>query len=257
MTLVRRLKRAGLALLPSPARRRVRRLHYARLVRRYPLADLPDLAQARTFVAPGDWVVDVGASVGVYARHFSEWVGANGRVVAFEPVPDTFDLLEHTVRKLGLDNVHTSPLAVSDHEGQASMRVPPGPDGLDDMYRAHVVDAEAGGETDAVPVGATTLDGALADRPRPLALVKCDVEGHELAVLRGAQGILQRDRAVWLLEVNDDPDVAEGNAASVFDWMRRFGYQPYVREGYRLAPRAPGRRTVNYFFLPPHRRPNP
>ncbi len=45
------------------------------------------------YISPDDWVLDIGANIGHYTMRFSKLVGPDGRVIAFEPVPATFDLL--------------------------------------------------------------------------------------------------------------------------------------------------------------------
>lgn len=44
-------------------------------------------------MAPGDWALDIGANVGHYTKRMSDLAGPEGRVIAFEPVPDTFAVL--------------------------------------------------------------------------------------------------------------------------------------------------------------------
>src|ERR1700733_9660737 len=52
----------------------------------------------KSLVAPGDTVLDVGAHVGYASVMFGEWVGANGRVIAFEPFPENAELLAANIR---------------------------------------------------------------------------------------------------------------------------------------------------------------
>ena len=111
-----------------------------------------------------------------------------------------------------------------------------------------------------VPVTVTTLD-ALCVEPavRPVGFIKCDVEGHELEVLRGADQVLREDRPALLVESVDDRPAA-GQTARVFDHLRGLGYtgcffvdgRPRSIDGFRAdrdqaAPETAWR--VNFGFL--------
>jgi hypothetical protein len=80
--------------LPERSLLALKRLHYARLIRRGTFcSDEPEYSMLEQIVSPGDWVIDVGANVGQYTLRLSELVKASGRVFAFEPIPQTFELL--------------------------------------------------------------------------------------------------------------------------------------------------------------------
>ena len=106
--------------------------------------------------------------------------------------------------------------AISDRDGAAVLRVP-----LASQGDLHALSTLAGGndfhtqpEVGAVrdvTVAATRLDAALASRLAPadqVSFVKIDVEGHELAVLRGAAGTIARHRPVLLVETEARHGVA-------------------------------------------------
>ena len=145
---------------------------------------------------PGEVSVDVGAHRGVYTYVMSSKVGPTGRVHAVEPFPGNASRLQAVARRRG--NVVVHAVAVSDHSGRAFLRVP--------VHDGHPVDALAtlepnrpsGGDSCEVPV--LTLD-ELLDGERRISFLKCDVEGHEQQVFHGAKGILDRDRAVVVTEL--------------------------------------------------------
>src|SRR5690242_7899597 len=58
----------------------------------------PEFETLAALVHPGDWVLDVGANVGHYTLRLSSLVGESGRVIAFEPIVDTFAILAAMVR---------------------------------------------------------------------------------------------------------------------------------------------------------------
>lgn len=75
------------------------------------------------FLRPGDGFVDVGANIGVYALLAASFVGQDGRVDAFEPVPIAFDRLRENVALNGLGQVHAHQVALGASAGTARITV--------------------------------------------------------------------------------------------------------------------------------------
>lgn len=146
------------------------------------------------FVSPGDWAIDVGANVGHYAARLSALVGPAGRVLAIEPVPNTFELLTQNARHFPFANVTLLNIAASDRAAVLGMEVP---DVHCGAYLAHVTEKATGLNILAMPLDSLALPGRVR-------LVKIDAEGHELSVLRGMTGLLERDRPALIVEVSSD-----------------------------------------------------
>jgi FkbM family methyltransferase len=161
-----------------------------------------------SIISAGDWVVDVGANVGHYTKSFSDLVGPRGRVIAVEPVPETFELLSANVLLFQHSNVTLLNIAASDKLGVSGMRIPRFATGLNNYYQANLSEGKAD-----LYVLTVKLD-ALAF-PHPIKLMKIDAEGHDPAVLRGAEALLARDHPILIVET-DSSDVAEH--------LGRFGY---------------------------------
>jgi FkbM family methyltransferase len=203
------LKKAA-AGLPLRYQQELKRLHFARMIRKgtFTSAEAHDTEfdRLREWVSPGDWVVDVGANLGNYSARMSELVGDRGRVFSFEPVPETFELLTANMARLPLRNLTLLNLAASDERAVRGMAVPRMSDGAENRYMAHLTeDLDAGLAVACLPVDALDL-------PRRVSLIKIDVEGHELAALRGMRRLLERDRPVLIVEGRSD-DVAAFLAA--------------------------------------------
>lgn len=242
------LKRWCLRHLPEPLLQRVKRRHYARVLRDFDPSDEPDLAVVRHLVRPGDTVMDLGANVGVYTRTLSAWVGPRGRVVSVEAMPQTFDLLTHNIRALAMANVRAVNAAVSARAGEVTLEVPAWDGGGENFYMAHVVEGAASSGNRRVAVRAVTAD-ALAVLHPGISFVKCDVEGHELACIEGAVGLIERSRPAWLIEVSGDPDAEGTQAATLLARMEEHGYTPWLYADGRLTPRRNGDAAINVFFL--------
>ena len=145
-----------------------------------------EYAAFRAATPPGGTVLDVGANVGAYTLLFGQWVGAAGRVLAFEPQPEIYDGLAAHVQLNALGRV-VSPImaAVSDRAATADLIVS-GTAGESRLAGA----GEAGSAT--LPTTLVTLDDVCAQRQLRPDVIKIDVEGWELAVLRGARRLLAR-----------------------------------------------------------------
>lgn len=147
----------------------------------------------RRAVRPGAVALDVGANVGAYSVLLGQWVGPSGCVFAFEPEPRAFQgLSRHVVlNRLGAI-VHPIPLALADHEGTANLLV------AATAGEARLGAAGADGAEPKEPLGTatrvTTVDRFCAERGLEPSFLKIDVEGLELAVLRGARNTIRRCR---------------------------------------------------------------
>ena len=242
-------KRVALTTLPDAALKPLRRRYYARMLRLGKAQLEVDVSLVQRFVRPGDCVVDIGASIGVYTKLLSERVGPGGLVYGVEPVPVTFDVLCSNVRRLGLANVRPIACAISDQDGWLAMEVPLRPSGWEDFYRAQVVGTAGTATRRRVRVGSRTIDSLWAESDRPLAFIKCDVEGHELACVRGAERVVARWAPAWLVEITGDPDVPGSAARATCEVLARLGYGTFWFDGDRLRRRAPGDTSLNYWFL--------
>lgn len=218
------VKRHALPRVPSAVRSRLKAWHYVRRLRTS--GPPPEHAYLATVVRAGDTVVDIGANFGHVTTALAALVGPTGRVLAIEPMPETFDTLCRTVHALGLTQVTPIHAALSDSIGTAHMTLPDG-----NYYLARLSE-------DGIAVPMTTLDALTADLDR-VSCVKCDVEGHEVAVLRGAHRLLTTDRPAWLIEVWGQP---------TFDLMAQYGYQPFTADAGTLRPWRPGDDSANVLF---------
>ena len=244
------LGRALVAVLPESALHRVKKAYYAYLLRHTPDSwEERDTVAVKYLVGPGDSVIDIGASIGGYTRFLSGIVGPSGHVYSFEPNPPIYDFLSHNVKELKLENVKLFSSALSDKKGTASIAIPRYRWGSECHYDATLEAKRARPDCRQVDVTVNTLDSFFAERPEKIAFVKCDVNYHELACLRGGLETLRRSKPAMLIEILPDPDKAGGPAAQVFELLEENGYEGYWFDGEGLRKRQRGERSQNYFFL--------
>jgi FkbM family methyltransferase len=151
----------------------------------------------RRFVGPGQSVLDIGANRGVYTWMMSRRVGPNGRVHSIEPYPGNIERLQSL--SMSRPNITVHPVALSDTDGAATLWVP--------RYHRMDIDALAnlrtGVDDHCVPVQVDTrrLDSLIRPAGHPLGFIKCDVEGHEDAVVEGGWQTITRDRPTMAIEI--------------------------------------------------------
>ena len=138
--------------------------------------------------------IDIGANVGQYTKRMSDLVGAEGRVIAFEPVPVTFSLLAANVVRFAHCNVTLINAAVSERMDVLGMDIPRFATGLTNFYEARLV----AGSTAATRVLTLPVDALPLDKP--IALIKIDAEGHEAFVLQGMRRLVDRFKPALIVE---------------------------------------------------------
>ena len=246
----RLLKRTAWRILPHSTVQLIKKRHYLRLLRSSLLEKEPELRVVRYLVKPGDTVIDIGANVGVYSKILSELVGPEGHVYSIEPFPPTFEILCHNVRKLRLDNVVPINVAVSDSQAVVTMSLPYDSSGAETHYRASIItDRPKEGKIKTANVQATTIDSRFLSASGTISFIKCDVEGHEPACIKGAVKFLAQSKPAWLIEVSGEPDNTDSAAHHVFKILHDHGYSAWWYDGSKLIKRRPGDKSTNYFFL--------
>jgi FkbM family methyltransferase len=158
---------------------------------------------------PGMVVWDIGANVGLYTLCSSFGVGASGRVYAFEPMPENLTHLRAHLELNGIENVEIESKAVIDRETVVRMKQGDSPS------EWHL---DTGGE---YAVQSIALDSWLArSAARRPHVLKIDVEGAEVAVLRGAVDTLRRHRPLIYLSLHGETQRLESR-----ELLQEVGYR--------------------------------
>jgi FkbM family methyltransferase len=178
---------------------------------------------------PGDIACDIGANKGSFIYWLSWWV-RNGRVIAFEPQPELARYLADICRVIRLCNVKVEAKAVYSHSGDQDLFLP---EGHQPGASLHHKALEAQGFTTlSVPV--VSLDDYFDENDK-VALLKIDVEGAELGVLKGAERILRQHAPLLIFEC-ENRHLAPGNVGDVFSYLNGLGYEGRFVCRNRLLP---------------------
>jgi FkbM family methyltransferase len=186
---------------PRQLQQELKRVRFWRQLRSGTFATAePEYAHLGDWITAGDWVIDVGANVGHYTVRLSQLVGDAGRVLAFEPVPDTFELLAANLAFVGAHNVSLFNVALSDITAVMALSVPQFSSGLANFYCAGLTSTSPWPINSQTSFDVFTVALDTLTLPRRVTLIKLDVEGHELQALRGMAQLLRRDRPRLIVE---------------------------------------------------------
>jgi len=202
--------------------------------RRYRWKDEPfECRFACDCLQPGDVALDIGAHKAAFTYWMSRRVGRRGRVYAFEPQPGLAAYLREFADTTPRRNVVVCEAALADTAGRSSLWIPATHLGWARL-QTHLEPALDGR---LVEVRVETLDewAAENDVPRPVSFIKCDVELHELAVFRGGEQLLSRDRPVLLFESHPLTRVQTAENQT-FAFLEQLGYEGFFFHGRELLP---------------------
>lgn len=155
----------------------------------------PEFSDLHNLINAGDWVLDIGANVGHYTIKLSNLVGSKGRVIAFEPIPETFHYLTENTKYCKNKNITLINAAVSDITTDVGMSVPNFSSGIKNYYQANI---SVGSEKSYTSVLTLSIDGL--NISHKINLIKIDAEGHEPIVYKGMANLIQRDKPIIIIE---------------------------------------------------------
>ena len=173
----------------------------------------------RQLLKPGDTFIDVGANIGVHVARAAQLVGSSGRVIAVEPNTENCRLLLLTIQKNSFHNVTLIPSALSDTGDWT-------------WFGTHI-----GSNGGALPCNNETLiEGfgfivpirRLDDiAPPGTTVIKIDVEGAEVSVLKSGLQTIQRDRPSVVMEFSCEMvrRVSNIDPRETLHWMTTLGYE--------------------------------
>ena len=153
----------------------------------------------KRYLKKGMVVVDIGANIGLYSMFFSKYVGENGKIISFEPFPVTYEHLLQNLKINNICNVTAYNYAISDRKESRVIYK----DQYNDGANSLVFDENNNGNEKVTTLifddfWNETLSKLISD----INLIKIDVEGWELFVLKGMIKTLNEKSPVILMGHN-------------------------------------------------------
>ncbi len=181
-------------------------------------SEVPDIRFIREADLAGSTLIDIGANKGVFSIYMSRAAGPRGKLLAFEAQPELGDHLRNVKESFALDNMTIVNKGLSSRPGILTLRRSEAGSGAASFHN------KAAASLDAIEVPVITLDDYIRERRvGRVSFIKCDVEGHELEVFRGARMLLERDMPTLLFECHD----SEAERGELFSFLTRLGYEGY------------------------------
>jgi len=157
-----------------------------------------ELYEIGWLVAKGTIAVDIGANKGAYTYALSKIVGKKGLVLSIEPIEELAAYLQRACAQLKLPTI-VEQCCLSDKDGEGALFIPvEGGELQTGLATLNKGDKE---KDNVRKVKIRRLDDMLQKRDKRVSFIKCDVEGHEMEVFRGAIEILKSDRPNVLVEI--------------------------------------------------------
>tara|TARA_B100000902_G_scaffold246720_1_gene233534 strand:+ start:527 stop:1231 length:705 start_codon:yes stop_codon:yes gene_type:complete len=192
-------------------------------------------------IRKGDVIFDVGANIGYYSVLFSKLCGKHGFVHCFEPVPETFQLLQNSLANS--NNAKASNIAAGDSEEMMGISYDP-----EDSEKATLL----GGSDSTCSirmVKVLPLDAYAREiELKRLDFLKCDVEGFELKALKGMKDTLANHLPQISLEVT----LPDEQRLELIDLLESLGYDSFrkIEKGFpRYDPQQDRQIEGDYFYL--------
>ncbi len=188
----------------------------------------------RENVRAGDICLNIGAHVGIYALCLSRWSAPDGRVFAFEPNPATRKVLEkHVALNHAEDRIKIFAAAVGSAPGEAEFFAT----GLEGYSRLGMPNPDVThSDLNPITVPIVTIDEFCSEHGIAPNWITLDIEGYEIAALRGARETIRaaRGRLKWVVEMHSNlwPD-GDASRAELEDLMKELSLRLVPLTGQR------------------------
>ena len=193
------------------------------------------LSWLREWLQPGDTFWDIGANFGFTSLPAARIVGTSGRVIAVEPSPSNLAWLKRHIVLNQYENIVTVVEAAICEQTSGSVTfslLNNGCSPSNSLMFSNAVNGESPEVTRQVSVPAKSLDSLLAEQGRSPKLVKIDVEGAELMVIKGATQLLSSDKApILLLAVHPFWQATSDDCQEMVNLLKGAGYRILNRNG--------------------------
>ena len=149
------------------------------------------------YVKYGDTVIDVGANGGDWTSILSEHVGGNGKVYAFEADKYYYCATKFCLKLIGCENVNIVNIALGERKEQGYLNIYDESERVSGKSYINKVKSEFN-----IEINLDKMDSLIDINDNTnISLIKIDVEGYEMYVIRGAKQIIKEFKPVIILEI--------------------------------------------------------
>jgi FkbM family methyltransferase len=204
-----------------------------------------DFSYFLSVIKPSSNVLDIGANIGIMTSNLASKAN-QGKVFAFEPIPDNIDTLKRIIRFRKLSNVQLFEYALGNETKQTQM-VLPVVSAVKMQGLAHIIDKSITEFNDGITfsVPQYRLDDIPELQHIQIDAIKIDVENFEHQVFLGAKQLILKNKPIIYCELWDNQ-----NRKNCFELMNELGYSIFVLQQNVLAPFEAGlHKTQNFFFV--------
>lgn len=184
----------------------------------------------RKYLKQADTFIDIGSNIGLFSLHAAQIVNSQGKVYAFEPTPSTNSRLIENIELNKFQNIiNANAIGLSSKKGKLELNI--STIGYD-AWNTFAQNSDTLFQKKMM-VSVQTLDNFLTENnitENKIKLVKIDVEGWEIEVLKGAVSLLSlEDAPVFMIEFTEENLFAAGaNSYELYDLLVSFGYSWYI-----------------------------
>jgi FkbM family methyltransferase len=192
-------------------------------------------------VKPNSEVIDIGANYAYFTERLSVLVGEKGNVIAFEPIPFTYDIAAAVLKKLELKNFTLYKKGVGEKDEKVTFRIPKQDFGAFSAGQSHIAKRNNNFDNrekyykfqkeETVECEIISIDDFLLPSLKNVSFVKMDIEGAEYFALKGMKKTLDKFRPVIYIEIQHF--FLEGFGVTIkqmTDLIKDYGYKIFAYE---------------------------
>lgn len=184
--------------------------------------DKTEIELLKKIVKPGDYILDIGANIGFYAKLLSEFATSKGKVFCFEPDSQNFKYLEKNIK--GIDNIILFNKAVSDKTDNIK------------VYKSKLLNVDhrtypVNNYDSVEEITSVSIDELIRDQVIPkVNIIKIDIQGFELTAFNGMKQLLSSSADLKIIaEYWPHGFKRAGTSAIAFyDFFNNLGYSFYL-----------------------------
>lgn len=163
----------------------------------------------------GHVFVDVGANIGLMSIFASQIVGNSGRVFAFEPNPNTNNILQRNIELNNISNIEISKYAIGNVKKTGKI--------YDNWYSGRGSSSliQPNQLSESYDIDVVTLSEFFNGGQQVVNLIKFDIEGYELPALQGAKDLIEKTGAILIIESSDmRENFKNSNRDDIFNFVK-------------------------------------